>query len=82
LFLHKPKLFLRSILQKPNPYLGYTIARIWEPTEASKSIRVDPDFVEFIKQTKLVSAWQKYGWPKQIKPDNGDNSSSTFTIIG
>lgn len=56
LFLHKPKLFLRSILEKPNPYLGYTIARIWEPTEASKSIRADPYFVEFIKQTKLVSA--------------------------
>jgi TolB-like protein len=82
LFLNKPELFLSSILKKPNPYLGYTIARIWEPTVASKNIRMHSDFVGFIEQTKLVSAWQKYGWPEQIKPDNGNDSSSTFSIIG
>ena len=82
LFLNQPQLFLRSILEKPNPYLGYTIARIWEPTDTSKGVRQHPAFIEFVEQTKLVSVWQKYGWPAKIKPDNGDNSSSTFTIIG
>jgi TolB-like protein len=82
LFLNKPALFLNSILKKPNPYLGYTIARIWEPTVASKNVRMHADFVEFIEQTTLVSAWKKYGWPEQIKPDNGNNLVSTFSIIG
>jgi len=82
LFLNKSKLFLSSILEKPNPYLGYTIARIWEPTDASKKIRLHPDFGQFIKQTQLVSAWQKYGWPEQVKPDNDNSLSSTFTIAG
>lgn len=79
--MDKPRLFLRSILSKPNPYLGYTVSRIWEPTQASKNVRQHLDFIEFIKQTKLVSAWQKYGWPEQIKPDNDDNLSATFTVI-
>ena len=82
LFLKQPQLFFRSILEKPNPYLGYTIARIWEPTETSKDALQHPAFIKFIKQTKLVSVWQKHGWPEKIKPDNGDNSSSTFTITG
>ena len=82
LFLKKPNLFMDSILTKPNPYLGYTIARIWEPTSASQQVRMHPDFSQFIDKTKLVKAWQKYGWPSQIKPDDGDASSSQYTIIG
>ena len=64
LFLEEPQAFMDNILEKPNPYLGYTIARIWEPTEQSRLVREHPNFPAFTKALGLDRAWAKYGKPR------------------
>ncbi len=91
LFLNRPKEFMHNILEKPNPYIGYTIARIWEPTQESFNIRNHADFPEFAERMGLVKAWQQHGWPKQlvpselsdpsVPPEENDNSAELFTVI-
>ncbi|MHA7819874.1 MAG: winged helix-turn-helix domain-containing tetratricopeptide repeat protein [Erythrobacter sp.] len=66
LFLGDAGSFMRNILEKPNPYVGYTIARIWEPTEESEKVRTHPDFRAFAERLGLPAAWRKYGWPRQV----------------
>lgn len=81
-FLNQPKDFMRSVLQKPNPYTGYAIARVWEPTEESRNIRMHPDFPEFAEQIGLIKAWQQHGWPKQLLPSSpNDNATPPFSVI-
>lgn len=63
LFLEEPGAFLNNILRKPNPYLGYTVARIWEPTRQSRLVRAHPDFPAFAEATGLQRAWDRYGQP-------------------
>lgn len=81
-WMDHPKLFIRSMLNKPNPYLGYTIANAWEATATGKNVRLHPDFMTLINRTKLVASWKKYGWPEQVAPDNHSNSKHGFTITG
>ncbi|MEL7198254.1 MAG: winged helix-turn-helix domain-containing protein [Pseudomonadota bacterium] len=66
LFLGEADLFMGNILGKPNPYIGYTVARIWEPTAESESVRNHPDFRAFVERLGLPNAWQRLGWPEQI----------------
>lgn len=81
-FLNQPREFMRSILEKPNPYIGYAIARIWEPTEESRNIRMHADFPEFVKRMGFIKAWQQNGWPKQLVPSNQSrNASQPFSVI-
>lgn len=68
LFLDDSESFLRNILDKPNPYVGYTIARIWEPTAESENVRTHKDFQAFAERLGLPRAWSKYGWPENISP--------------
>ncbi len=82
LFLDRPEEFMRNVLEKPNPYIGYTLARIWEPTEESHNIRVHADFPEFVEQLGLVNAWRENGWPKQLVPSShSDKANSAFSVI-
>ena len=66
LFLNDTETFMLNILEKPNPYIGYTIARIWEPTAESQSVRNHPEFKEFAQRLGLPRAWNKYGWPDLV----------------
>ncbi len=68
LFLADADSFMESILTKPNPYIGYTIARIWEPTAESENVRNHKDFRLFAERLGLPVAWNKYGWPAGITP--------------
>jgi len=68
LFLNRTDAFMRNITEKPNPYTGYTIARIWEPTEESRNVRMHKGFPDFAKRAGFVRAWQAHGWPKQVAP--------------
>ncbi|SIN68189.1 TolB amino-terminal domain-containing protein [Parasphingorhabdus marina DSM 22363] len=68
LFLGDPESYMRNILEKPNSYIGYTVARIWEPTAESESIRTHKDFRSFAERLGLPRAWNKYGWPESVSP--------------
>jgi len=57
LWMDKPSLFLQSMLDKPNPYLGYTLANIWEHRAAAKNARQHPDFEILVKRAGLVETW-------------------------
>lgn len=70
LFLGDAELFMRNILEKPNPYVGYSVARIWEPTAESERVRHHPEFRTFAEGLGLPSAWQRWGWPKNLPPWN------------
>ena len=84
LFLNRPEQFMRSVLEKPNPYIGYTVARIWEPTEESYNIRNHADFPEFAERLGLIKAWQENGWPKQLIPSQSQPQkqiNTAFSVI-
>ncbi len=66
LFLGDPTSFMQNILEKPNPYIGYTVARIWEPTAESESVRTHASFPAFAERLGLPRAWDKYGWPDNV----------------
>ena len=68
LFLGDSASYMRNISEKPNPYIGYTIARIWEPTAESRRIREHPNFREFAEGLGLVRAWNRLGWPTNTTP--------------
>jgi tetratricopeptide (TPR) repeat protein len=65
LFLDRPEAFMRHVLEKPNPYIGYTVGRVWEPTDESRNIRTHNGFQSFVHQIGLVRAWKRYGFPDQ-----------------
>ncbi len=68
LFLGDAESYMRNILEKPNSYIGYTVARIWEPTTESENIRMHRDFRAFAERLGLPRAWNRYGWPEGISP--------------
>ncbi len=72
----RPKKFMQHVLNKPNPYVGFALSRIWEPTEEARSIRMHQDFPKFAEEIGLVKAWQKYGWPGKIQPIEGTDGSN------
>ena len=67
LFMDRPDLFMRHVLQKPNPYVGFSVARVWEPTPESENLRAHPDFPEFARKIGMVDAWNECGWPSLIQ---------------
>lgn len=68
-FMDKPELFMRVTLKKPNPYIGYVVARVFENTKRGERLRTHPDFPAFAEQVGLLKAWKRYGWPEQICRD-------------
>ncbi|MEL7190133.1 MAG: hypothetical protein AAGK17_11315 [Pseudomonadota bacterium] len=71
LFLGDSESFVRNILQKPNPYIGYTIARIWEPTAESEGVRKHPNFRSFA-ETLGLPQWDETtasGASKKVQTD-------------
>ncbi len=82
LFLNRPGDFMRSVLEKPNPYIGYTVARIWEPTQESVNIRAHKNFHQFAERMGFINAWQEYGWPTQLVPLQTANlTKHSFSVI-
>ena len=79
LLIGRPEKFFEHVLNKPNPYVGFALSRIWEPTEEAIAVRTHQDFPEFAESIGLVKVWQKYGWPKSIKPHpETDGSGGQF----
>ncbi|MEM8917233.1 MAG: winged helix-turn-helix domain-containing protein [Pseudomonadota bacterium] len=68
LFLGDAESYMQNILEKPNSYIGYTVARIWEPTAESENVRMHRNFRAFAERLGLPRAWNKYGWPENISP--------------
>lgn len=64
LFLDDADAFIRHILEKPNPYIPYAVARIWEDTDPSAHVRNHPQFPTLIDRLGLERAWKLYGTPK------------------
>lgn len=80
ILIGRPEKFFQHVLEKPNPYVGFALSRIWEPTEESKAVRTHPNFPQFAESIGLVKAWQRYGWPENITPKPGtDGSNGQFT---
>lgn len=76
----RPEKFFQHVLEKPNPYVGFALSRIWEPTDESRAVRTHKDFPQFAESIGLVKAWQRYGWPDTIKPLSGrDGGDAQFT---
>lgn len=71
----RPEKFMQHVLNKPNPYIGFALSRIWEPTEEAQKVRTHKDFPQFAETIGLVKAWQKYGWPDNISPHEGTDGS-------
>lgn len=67
-FLDQPGKLMRSIVQKPNPYLGYVMGRFFEQTRRGERLRSHPGFPQFAERVGFVRAWEKYGWPECIHP--------------
>ncbi|GAB5480630.1 MAG: hypothetical protein Pars92KO_03870 [Parasphingorhabdus sp.] len=83
LLVDDPKLWMKNVLEKPNPYVAYTLSRIWDPIEECANVRQHQDFPEFAAQIGLVKAWQTYGWPPLVQPNPGtDGSNLQFRVIG
>ncbi len=83
LLVDEPKLWMKNVLEKPNPYVAYTLSRIWDPINECAHVRLHEDFPAFAARLGLVRAWQRYGWPPQIQPNPGtDGSDLQFTVIG
>ncbi len=80
LFLGDAASYMRNILEKPNPYVGYSIARIWEPTAESKAVRAHPQFRAFAERLGLPRAWRKYGWPNGTTPWHPEAESAEAVI--
>ncbi|MEP5938530.1 MAG: winged helix-turn-helix domain-containing protein [Erythrobacter sp.] len=72
LFLGDAETYMHNILEKPNPYLGYTIARVWEPTAESENLRSHEGFRAFAEHLGLPRAWSRYGWPEAVDPWTSD----------
>lgn len=72
----RPEKFMQHILTKPNPYVGFTLSRMWEPTDEARSILLHEDFPKFAESIGLVKAWQKHGWPDNIQPIEGTNGGN------
>ncbi|MEM7666294.1 MAG: winged helix-turn-helix domain-containing protein [Pseudomonadota bacterium] len=72
LFLGDSASYMRNILDKPNSYVGYSIARIWEPTTESENIRRHKDFRAFAERLGLPRAWNKHGWPEGLSSWEAD----------
>ncbi len=80
ILLSRPEKFFQHVLEKPNPYVGFALSRIWEPTPESEAVRMHPDFPKFAESIGLVRAWQRFGWPDCIMPNPGtDGSNGQFT---
>jgi len=80
LLINRPEKFFQHVIEKPNPYVGFAMSRIWEPTEEARALRTHKDFPKFAETVGLVKAWQHYGWPDAIKPHAGtDGSNGQFT---
>lgn len=78
--LGEAKALFGDVRQKPNTYLSGALMYLWAPTASARAIRTHPDFPRFAEDIGLVRAWQKHGWPPQIKPKPGtDGSSLQFT---
>ena len=83
LLVNDPKLWMKNVLEKPNPYVAYTLSRVWDPIEECANVRRHKDFPAFAERIGLVRAWQRYGWPAQVLPNPGtDGSDLQFTVIG
>ena len=76
LLIGEPEKFFEHVLNKPNPYVGFALSRMWEPTQEAIAVRTHPDFPGFVEKIGLVKAWQSYGWPKNIKPHPGTDGSN------
>ncbi len=75
-----PEKFFQHVLKKPNPYVGFALSRIWEPTIEAKAVRQHPEFPKFVDSLGLVRVWQRFGWPESIIPHEGtDGSNGNFT---
>ncbi len=76
----RPEKFFQHVLEKPNPYIGFALSRIWEPTDEAKAIRTHPGFPQFAESIGFVRAWQRFGWPDCVKPTPGtDGSNGQFS---
>ena len=83
LLVDNPQLWMKNVLEKPNPYVAYTLSRIWDPIEECANVRQHDDFPEFATRIGLVRAWQRYGWPPLVQPNPGtDGSNLQFCVIG
>ena len=76
LMIGSPEKFFEHVLNKPNPYVGFSLSRIWEPTEESKAVRMHPNFPKFAESIGLVKIWQEFGWPQSIVPHAGTDGSN------
>lgn len=76
IMIGRPEKFFEHVLNKPNPYVGFALSRMWEPTDEAKAVRTHPDFPQFAERIGLVSAWQKHGWPSTVKPVEGTDGSN------
>jgi TolB-like protein/Tfp pilus assembly protein PilF len=76
IMIGRPEKFFQHVLNKPNPYVGFAMSRIWEPTDESRSIRTHENFPKFAETIGLVRAWQQYGWPENIQPNEGTDGSN------
>lgn len=75
IMIGRPEKFFQHVLNKPNPYVGFALSRIWEPTDEAKAVRTHPEFPAFVQKIGLVKAWQKYGWPPSVQPIEGTDGS-------
>lgn len=83
LLVDDPKLWMKNVLEKPNPYVAYTISRVWDPVEECANVRQHKEFPAFAARIGLVRAWQRYGWPPMVQPNSGtDGSNLQFRVIG
>ncbi|KWV92707.1 hypothetical protein AUC45_00590 [Erythrobacter sp. YT30] len=78
LFLGDAASYMQNILDKPNPYVGYCIARIWEPTLESESVRAHKDFGAFAERLGLTRVWAKRGWPTSLMGPAPSRTANLF----
>ncbi|GAA6139856.1 hypothetical protein NBRC116583_36030 [Arenicella sp. 4NH20-0111] len=76
IMIGRPEKFFQHVLTKPNPYVGFSLSRIWEPTKEAIGVRTHKDFPKFAESIGLVRAWQKYGWPETVQPFKGTDGSN------
>ena len=83
LLVDDPALWMKNVLEKPNPYVAYSLSRIWDPIEECANVRQHKDFPAFAARIGLVRAWQRYGWPPLVQPNPGtDGSNLRFSVAG
>ncbi|MEP0190499.1 MAG: winged helix-turn-helix domain-containing protein [Erythrobacter sp.] len=82
LLVDDPTLWMKNVLEKPNPYVAYSLSRIWDPVQECANVRQHKDFPAFAEQIGLVRAWQRYGWPPLVQPNPGtDGSNLKFLVV-